>query len=171
MTRAELRVIPLALLAMVTVGCANQSSAPAMSPQQMVSAADALDAAFVDAFNKGDAAAMSALYWNSPQVVSVAPDGLQPASGIEALRDANMKMLAGMKGARVDLTEHHQVPAGEVVLGWGTFKVTMPGGGGALLGRFTDVKGPRDGKWVYLMDHASVPLMPPPAPPAATTTN
>ena len=49
--------------------------------------------------------------------------------------------------------------------------VSWPNGGGEILGRFTDVKGQRDGKWVYLMDHGSVPLMPPPAPPAAPTTN
>lgn len=169
MTRAQLRVIPFALLVVMTIGCANQSQAPAMTPEQMVSAADAVDAAFVDAFNKGDAAAMSALYWNSPEVVSVAPDVLQPSRGIDALRAANTKMLEAMKGARIEITEHHQVPAGDVVLGWGTFKLTMPGGGGEILGRFTDVKGQRDGKWVYLMDHGSVPLMPPP--PAAPTTN
>ena len=171
MTRVQACVIPLGVLTVMTIGCANQSQAPAMSPEQMVAAADTLDTAFVDAFNKGDATAMSALYWNSPEVVSVAPDVLQPASGIGALRDANTRMLTGMKGARIEITEHHQVPAGEVVLGWGTFKLIMPGGGGEILGRFTDVKGQRDGKWVYLMDHASVPLMPPAPAPAATTTN
>ena len=62
------------------------------------------------------------------------------------------------------------MPAGDVVLGWGTFKLTLPGGGGEILGRYTDVKGQRDGKWVYLMDHGSAPL-PPPAPTAAPTTN
>ena len=85
---------------------------------------------------------------------------LQPSRGIDAIRDANTKMLAGMKGATLEITEHHQVPAGDVVLGWGTFTLTMPNGGPEILGRYTDVKGQRDGKWVYLMDHGSVPLPP-----------
>jgi len=28
-------------------------------------------------------------------------------------------------------------------------------------GRFSDVKAVRDGKWVYVMDHASIPVPPP----------
>ena len=32
-------------------------------------------------------------------------------------------------------------------------------------GRYTDVKRMHDGKWVYVMDHASVPLPPPPPAP------
>ena len=31
------------------------------------------------------------------------------------------------------------------------------------MGRYTDVKAQRDGKWVYIIDHASVPLPPPSA--------
>ena len=31
-----------------------------------------------------------------------------------------------------------------------------------MTGRYTDVKAERDGKWVYLMDHGSAPLPPPP---------
>ena len=30
-------------------------------------------------------------------------------------------------------------------------------------GRYTDAKAERDGKWVYLVDHASVPIPPPPS--------
>jgi hypothetical protein len=32
-----------------------------------------------------------------------------------------------------------------------------------LDGRFTDVKTQRDGKWVYILDHASAPMPGPPA--------
>jgi len=28
-------------------------------------------------------------------------------------------------------------------------------------GRYTDVKAKRDGRWVYLLDHASAPIPPP----------
>lgn len=32
-----------------------------------------------------------------------------------------------------------------------------------MMGRYTDIKAERDGKWVYIMDHASMPLPPPSA--------
>ena len=166
MTRT-LRTTCLVTLLAIASGCAAQPAAPAgPTPEDMVKAADALDAAFVDAFNKGDAAAMTALYWNSPDVVSAAPDVLDPFRGIEAIREANVKMVAGMAGSRLALASARHTVVGDIVLSSGLFTLTMPGPTGPMEvnGRFTDVKAQRDGKWVYLMDHASVPLPPPPAP-------
>jgi ketosteroid isomerase-like protein len=167
--RALVQSVP-AMLVFCLVACAAPpavpASAPVPSPEQLVRDADALDRAFVNAFNQGDPAALSALYWNSPDVVSVAPDVFEPAVGIESLREANMKALAGMPGARVEILQSRQVPAGEVVIGSGTARITIPGQPPTeLLVRFTDVKGQRDGKWVYLMDHVSMSAAPPPAKP------
>jgi uncharacterized protein (TIGR02246 family) len=134
----------------------------------MVNAANDLDKAFVDAFNKGDAAAITALYWNSPDVVSFPPDAMQ-LKGTAAIQEAFAKSFAAMKGAKLELTESRNVAVGEVVLGSGLFKITMPGPQGKpmeMAGRFSDVKAERDGKWVYIMDHGSMPL-PPGPPPAA----
>jgi ketosteroid isomerase-like protein len=58
------------------------------------------------------------------------------------------------------------MPAGDVVIGWGLWRVTVAGPDGApveVVGRYTDVKAERDGTWVYILDHASAPLPPPPA--------
>ena len=38
----------------------------------------------------------------------------------------------------------------------------LSSGGGGVEGRFSDVKAQKDGKWVYIIDRASVPLPPPP---------
>jgi ketosteroid isomerase-like protein len=65
----------------------------------------------------------------------------------------------------------YNIAAGDVVLGWGTWTMTIPNGDGTstvLQGRYSDVKAQRDGQWVYIMDHASVPLPPAPAPAPAT---
>jgi ketosteroid isomerase-like protein len=133
----------------------------------MVSAADALDQQFREAFNKGDVDALSALYWNSPDVVSISPDGMG-TKGWDATRAGAAEMVKAMPGATLEFTSMHNAAHGDVVLGWGTWKMTVPGPAPMVLeGRYSDAKAKRDGKWVYLMDHASVPLPPPPAPPAA----
>lgn len=144
------------------VGACAQAVPPAPAPDTdaMVAAADALDQSFLEAFNRGDAAAIAELYWNDPAVVSFPPDSLI-ARGVPAIQEANGNFFAAMQGAALELTESHQIPVGEAVIGWGLFKITMPVPDGApmeLVGRYTDVKAERDGKWVYLVDHASVPV-------------
>jgi ketosteroid isomerase-like protein len=131
----------------------------------MVNSANELDKAFQDAFNKADGAALSALYWNSPDVASFPPDTMQ-ARGIAAIKEAWGKAFETMKGAKLEFVEMRNLAVGDVVLGSGLWKMTMTGPDGKpaeVTGRYSDVKAERDGKWVYLMDHGSVPLPPPPA--------
>lgn len=141
-----------ALLALA--GCASAPEKPA--PEAMVASADALDAAFAEAFNKGDVDALDALYWNSADVVSFPPD-LMEARGIAAIREANAKSVASLRGAQLTLVESHNIPVGEAVVGWGRFRLSVPGVPAPVEGRYTDVKAERDGKWVYIVDHASSP--------------
>jgi hypothetical protein len=68
----------VALFAVLAGACA-----PALPPvpagptsAELKTAADALDLQFKDAFNRGDAEALAATYWNSPDMVSMAPDGM-----------------------------------------------------------------------------------------------
>lgn len=149
----------------VTVGLFSAcASMPQDNADDMVAAARALDRQFVDAFNRGDAEALSSLNWNSPDAVLFPPGALE-ARGIAAIRQTNAETLAALRGARIELIESHQMPAGDVVIGWGKWRLTIPAPDGAtteIIGRHTDVKAERDGKWVYLIDHASVPLPPPP---------
>lgn len=151
---------------LVVAACALGSACTpdTQSDSEMVAAARALDQAFVDAFNRGDAEALSSLNWNSPEAV-LFPPGALGARGIDAIRHANAESLKALPGARIEIFESHQMPAGDVVIGWGKWRLTMAGADGSsteILGRHTDVKAFRDGKWVYLLDHASVPLPPPP---------
>ena len=157
------------LVAAAALACARPPAAPpAPTPADLVKAANALDAAFVEAFNRGDAEALAALYSAGTSVVSFPPDAFA-LRGHEAILEGNRKSFAASPGAKIELTEHNQIPGGDLVVGWGTFKVTIPGPDGKTAefeGRFTDVKAERGGKWVYLVDHASFPL-PPPATAAA----
>jgi uncharacterized protein (TIGR02246 family) len=138
---------------------------PKPGTDTLVDAANKLDQAFVDAFNRGDADGLAALYWNHPDVVSFPADILQ-ARGVTAIREANAASFAALKGAKLQITESHQMAAGDVVIGWGLYRLVVPLAdrkSREIIGRYTDVKAERDGKWVYLMDHASVPLGPAPA--------
>ena len=73
-----------------------------------------------------------------------------------------------MPGATLEMIEMNYKVAGDVVISWGKWRMLVPMGEGEpmeILGRYTDVKAKRDGKWVFILDHASVPLQAPPGPP------
>jgi ketosteroid isomerase-like protein len=135
-------------------GCASAPEKP--TPEAMVSAANALDAAFLEAFNKGDVDALDALYWNSADAVSFPTDRME-ARGIAAIRESNAKMVASLRGAQLSFVEPKNMAVGDAVVGWGQFRLSVPGVAAPIEGRYTDVKAERDGKWVYLIDHASSP--------------
>ena len=91
------------------------------------------------------------------------------ARGLTEIREANANQFATIAGAVLELTESHQMVLGEAVVAWGLFRLTIPAEDGdsiEVVGRFTDVSAERDGNWVYILDHASVPL--PPAEPEVT---
>lgn len=142
------------------LGCAPQGD----SPEQMIAAAKALDQQFVEAYSKGDVDGVMATYWNSPELVSYSPDAME-ARGWQAVRDGLATFFTSTSGAKLELLETNYKVAGNVVFGWGKWRLTIPAGGDKpmeMLGRYSDVKAKRDGKWVYIFDHASVPLPPSP---------
>jgi ketosteroid isomerase-like protein len=162
----RLTALSLAFALGLVGGCAP-AAPPAPDTEAMIAEADALDERFLAAFNAGDTEALAALYWNSPEAVSMPPDTMV-IRGTE-LQTGSAATLAAMHeaGASLTITESHQLVVGEAVIGWGLWTVTMNGPEGMpveVQGRYTDVKAERDGVWVYLVDHASVPLPPPPAP-------
>ena len=133
------------------------------TPAEMVGAANALDQRFADAFNKADVDGMMATYWNSPDLVSYAPDS--STRGWEAIKASAAETFKGMPGAKLELMNVRNDVHGTVVVGSGNWKLTIPAAKGpatVIEGRFSDVKAQKDGKWVYVIDHASVPLPPPP---------
>ena len=164
------RAIPVVVGALVLAtasACTPSVPIPPPGPTdaEKVAAAEALDQRFFEAFNKGDVDALMATYWNSPKLVSYGPDGMG-TTGWDAARAGAVEMFKAMPGARLEAVSKHNDVHGDMVIGWGTWKMTIetPGGPQVIEGRYTDAKMMHDGKWVYVMDHASVPL--PPSPPA-----
>ena len=166
--RKAIPVVVGALVLALTSACTPSVPIPPPGPTdaEKLAAAEALDQRFLEAFNKGDAEALAATYWNSPKLVSFAPEGMG-TTGWDASRAGAVEMFKAMPGVKLENLSHHNDVHGDVVLGWGTFKMTIPTPGGpqVIEGRYTDVKMMHDGKWVYVMDHASVPVPPPPPEP------
>jgi ketosteroid isomerase-like protein len=129
----------------------------------MIAEAKALDQRFVEAYNRGDADAVMETYWNSPDLISYAVDTLQ-LKGWQALKDYTVRTFASMQGASLEILDSNYKPINDFVISWGTWRLTIPSKVGApveVVGRYSDVKSQRGGKWVCILDHASVPLPPP----------
>jgi len=142
------------------LGCTPQGE----NPEQMIAAAKALDQQFVAAYNNGDVDEVMATYWNSTDLVSY-PPGAMEERGWQAVRAGLTTSFANISGAELELLETNYKVAGNVVFGWGKWRMTIPTGEEESIemsGRYSDVKAKRDGKWVYIFDHASVPLPPSP---------
>ena len=138
-------------------------AAPASpTPAELKAAAEDLDQKFLTAFNKGDAAGLMSTYWNSTDLINTGPDTM--VTGYANAQSGTEAMFKAIPGAKLEFLSHNNRVEGNVVLGWGTWRMTIPAQPKpqVMEGRFTDVKAMKDGKMVYLMDHASVPLPPPP---------
>jgi uncharacterized protein (TIGR02246 family) len=120
----------------------------------------ALDARWKKALLAGDAAALTNLY--APDAVMYPPDAVE-ARGHDAIRKVFEALLAGKKVVdfqlRVEKIEAH----GTTAVGWGlwTLKMAPQAGGGdpiVMEGRYMEVAKRIGGKWLFVADHASVPL-------------
>jgi ketosteroid isomerase-like protein len=133
-------------------------------PEKMITAAKDLDKRFIEAYNNRDIDALMNTYWNSPDLVSYTPGQLE-IKGWQNVKDVFTEELANMPAFSLQITESNYQLAGNVVIGWGKWQMTISPPGVepmVIVGRYTDVKEERNGKWVYTLDHASAP-MPPPA--------
>jgi len=123
--------------------------------------AQMVDQAWVKAVNANDLEATVALY--APDAVAFFPDG--DFKGKEAIRKSWTDFFAmfTIKDARSEGTYE---TTGDTSVGWGAWSLTaVPKSGGEpipMKGRATVVVKKIGGKWLYIVDHASVPLPPPP---------
>jgi ketosteroid isomerase-like protein len=148
----------LSVIAVLVAGCAPAGE----SPEKMVAEAAALDKAWLDAYNNKNVDAIMALYWNSPDLLSF-PPGEMEIRGWENVKQGFVKEFAGANDGRLEMIESNNKAVGDAVIGWGKWRFTMSSMQIDVTGRYSDVKAKRDGKWVFIMDHASAPMPPPPA--------
>src|SRR5258706_11574757 len=127
------------------------------------SGAKALDNAFVKGVTAGNIEAVVALYAAD---ATLYPPGEMVAKGRDALRAVWGGFLSANKVTEFKLLDTGYRTSGDMSIGWGRFSMTVqPKAGGApatLEGRYSDVAVKKGGKWLYILDHASAPLPPPP---------
>jgi len=123
----------------------------------------ALQDAFVAAMEANDAAALAACY--TADAVSYPIDAMAD-TGSEHVLASWQSFFETYKVSHLGLSVGGREVMGDVSVAWGLFTLTaMPRAGGeevVMKGRYTDVSKNIDGKWLYVFDHASMPL--PPAP-------
>jgi len=139
--------------------------AASVSTTDLIAAANELDNLFLVAFNNGDAEAIMKLHWNSPDLRTY-PPGETQVNGFDAVKAGYVKDFSSNKGATLEYTDANNIPFADGVVGYGTFRWTMPMEGSEPMvfdGRYTEVKAMRDGKLVIVIDHTSMPMPPPPA--------
>jgi ketosteroid isomerase-like protein len=145
----------ISLAAGLLVGCATTQT----RDQEMIAAARKVDRHFVEAFNRGDIDAVMSNYWNSPDLIVYPPTALE-AHGYKAVREAMLQGLANAPGAQLTLADPRYQVSGDLVICHGKWRMTLPSKDGipfVVEGRYTDLKAERDGKWVFILDHASIP--------------
>ena len=119
----------------------------------------ALQEAFMDAMRAHDADAMAALY--TPDAVNFPLDRLV-GTGPASARESWSGFFGNYRVLEAELREGHLETHGDTAIAWGLFRVLAePRSGGEaveMLGRYMDVARDVDGRWLYVADHASMPL-------------
>ena len=85
--------------------------------------------------------------------------GTPRLDGTDAIRATYTAWLGANTIKDVAFTSRKSQTSGDLSVGWGEYTITLvPKAGGEAethSGRFSDVAARRNGKWVYIVDHAS----------------
>jgi uncharacterized protein (TIGR02246 family) len=134
--------------------------APAWAGEGELSAADC----FLKAFTASDADATAACY--AEDAVLWIP-GQPMAKGREAIHAALAGFFSAVTIKDMTITPMGGGTVGDDATSWGTFVLVAvdrkSGEESTEVGRYVDVSRRIDGKWVYIVDHASDDPPPPPA--------
>lgn len=127
-------------------------ASPAFADHHEVSAQDC----WKPAFSAGDADAVSACY--AEDAVLWLP-GAPKMQGREAIRAGYADFFSNFTVKSVEITVDGHSAMGDDAASWGSFRLTLvaraDGKESVSVGRYTDVSRKMDGKWVYVVDHAS----------------
>jgi ketosteroid isomerase-like protein len=148
------RILCTSLLALLVASCAPASTSPGVPPE--------LKHSWEVNFNKGDGAAVTALYAPDAELVMSGSETAKGTAAIAASIDAMIK-----SGAKVHILSSQNVGAGDVAYASGAYTID-DGKGGPLMerGGYVEVWRRIGGAWKIVIDiNAAAPL--PAAAPAA----
>jgi uncharacterized protein (TIGR02246 family) len=133
-----------------------------ISPSVANESPQALQDAFMSALKANDAQGLADCYASDAVNFPVGSlIGIGPAAVVESWNG----FFAAYKVTEASLSDDHLEVHGDTAIAWGLFTILAePTAGGDIVemkGRYMDVARDIDGKWLYVADHASVPLPPP----------
>ncbi|HQR38357.1 MAG TPA: nuclear transport factor 2 family protein [Blastocatellia bacterium] len=114
----------------------------------------ALDKRFFAAFNARDVDAITATYWNSPDVVSVDFDGTL-TKGIDGVRAGWASLFGSTDSIHIEQLESNYSMLGDAVFGYGKASMTLNFKGGTsqtVVLRYADVRRKVSNQWFYTFD-------------------
>lgn len=164
MTKIGTAAIVAAGLA-VLAGCA-QTAPPPPDTAADEAAIRANTAAWVEAYNAGDADKIVALYADDATMM---PPDTAAAVGHEAMKQFLVADMAASKAAGLSFALDQEASGVAGDLGWhsGTFHANDASGASAGTGKYTEVWRRVDGKWLMITDIWNNDAPPAPAAPAA----
>ena len=122
-----------------------------------------VDAAWAKAMKSNSVDQVVACY--ADDAVGWFPDTAE-AKGAKAIRAGYESFLKGSTILDAGTSDTHFAKAGKLSVGWGKYSITVvdktTGKTNVWSGRFTGVAEKRDGRWVYIVDHASAEPAPKP---------
>ncbi len=119
----------------------------------------ALQDGFMAALRANDVEGLAACYTADATNFAI---GSMSGTGPESVRASWGGFFEAFVVTAAELTDEHTEVSGDLAAAWGLFTITtVPVGGGEAVvfkGRYMDVSKNFDGNWLYVADHASVPV-------------
>ena len=132
-----------------------------VSPQSLTDAelaeAKELDQRLCEAFGRKDLDAAMACFWDSPDLIAVIAGSVQ--KGPAAVRDGLKQMFDQNESLRLEVNEVTYLRSGDGVIGVGTATFDLKPVNGErqlMVERWSDLRRKIDGRWVYVLDHATM---------------
>lgn len=134
----------------------TMAGALALASSSALAAEESASDCWLKAFQATDANAVAECY--APDAVMWIPGGPM-LQGRDAIREGYAGFLSTVTIKSAELTPIASRKVGDDTVNWGTFKIVMvnkaDGKEVTEVGRFTDVTRKIDGRWLYVVDHAS----------------
>ncbi len=158
----------LTLVTLIFLGLYGFPAQPARADDSDQSIADnqRIEQTLISALSSKDLDAVMKLYWHSPDLVVVFPNG-NTVKGWDNVRTAYQGYISAIDSLHGSLSDTTYLTTGDTVLATGLFSydIVMKGGGGTdhEAAQYVNVRQKKDGQWVIVMDRIQ-PAAPTPAP-------
>jgi ketosteroid isomerase-like protein len=155
--RRPVVIVILISISLFLFGCRRHEN-----PASVKKAIEAQDKIFEQAFNSMNVSGVMSVYWESPDLVAMYPDGNY--RGYDDVKQSWWDLFNKVEVKKFEVTESHIEIDNDVAYEWGMFNFTFQPKGGTVIGgpgRYLEVWKKINNKWVIVADHASLPVPPP----------